>query len=53
MNCVICWVELVEETIAVPAYREDRYGAPPPHTVEKATGYQYCPSCGLVYKEIK
>ena len=53
MNCVFCKSELMKETIIIPAYKEMRYGAPPPYTIEKPTGYHICPQCVLVYKENK
>lgn len=43
MTCVICEAELVEE-------REEIYISNTT-TAYKRTGYLYCPSCGLVYKE--
>lgn len=48
MNCVICKVELVEEEKPTGEYVQDGCFL---SAVIKPTGYHYCPSCGLVYKE--
>ena len=56
MTCVICKVELKEERIerwtepiGMPYGLDDI----PSVKTFQPTGYLYCPSCGLVYKEIK
>mgnify|MGYP001608701673 CR=1 FL=1 len=50
MTCIICKVELKEETVEgmVMWHCEGREF---PSKQLVPTGYHYCPQCGLVYKE--